>query len=79
MVLLLFGTLGSVGDGAMTPLTMVILGGLMNDYGSSSPSNETVDTVNTLIHPSRKRSENSSIVYVSINFFKKDFYNVVDV
>ncbi|PRQ40107.1 putative xenobiotic-transporting ATPase [Rosa chinensis] len=48
-LLLLLGTLGSVGDGAMTPitpwspLTMVILGRWMNDYGSSSPSNETVD------------------------------------
>lgn len=31
----------------MTPLTMVTLCGLMNDYGSSSPSNVTVDKVNT--------------------------------
>lgn len=43
----LMGSTSCVGDGAMTPLTMVILGGLMNDYGSSSPSSETVDTVNT--------------------------------
>ena len=29
-LLMLFGTLGSIGDGSMTPLTMFILSGLIN-------------------------------------------------
>ncbi|KAJ9554607.1 hypothetical protein OSB04_018652 [Centaurea solstitialis] len=44
-VLLLFGTLGCIGDGLMSPLTMVILGGVIDDYGSGDPSfsNDVVD------------------------------------
>ncbi|XP_015894509.3 putative multidrug resistance protein isoform X1 [Ziziphus jujuba] len=43
--LMLFGTLGSIGDGMMTPLTMLLLSDLINDYGTSisAPSNYTVD------------------------------------
>lgn len=45
--LMLFGTLGSIGDGMMTPLTMLLLSDLINDYGTSisAPSNYTVDKV----------------------------------
>ncbi|KAI3733465.1 hypothetical protein L6452_12908 [Arctium lappa] len=44
-LLLLFGTLGCIGDGLMSPLTMIILGGIIDDYGSGdlSFSNEVVD------------------------------------
>ncbi|KAI7996515.1 putative multidrug resistance protein [Camellia lanceoleosa] len=35
-LLLLFGTLGCIGDGMMTPLTMFVLSGVVNEYGSSS-------------------------------------------
>ncbi|KAL4574000.1 hypothetical protein LXL04_020822 [Taraxacum kok-saghyz] len=33
-VLLLFGTIGSIGDGLMSPLTMVILSGIIDEYGT---------------------------------------------
>lgn len=47
MFLMLFGTLGCIGDGMMTPVTMLLLSGLINDYGTSvsAPNNETVDKV----------------------------------
>ncbi|PIA30330.1 hypothetical protein AQUCO_05600040v1 [Aquilegia coerulea] len=32
---LLFGTLGSIGDGVMSPLTMLVLSGAINEYGTS--------------------------------------------
>ncbi|OVA17622.1 ABC transporter [Macleaya cordata] len=44
-LLVLLGTLGSIGDGLMTPLTMLVLSGMINDYGSAdiSFSNHVVD------------------------------------
>ncbi|TYH88608.1 hypothetical protein ES332_D01G199100v1 [Gossypium tomentosum] len=44
-VLLFLGTLGSIGDGMMSPVNMYILSGALNDYGSShqSFSNQIVD------------------------------------
>ncbi|KAK1579032.1 hypothetical protein Q3G72_035068 [Acer saccharum] len=44
-LLLLFGTLGSIGDGLMSPLTMYVLSGVINDYGGSGVtfSNEIVN------------------------------------
>ncbi|KAL5552730.1 hypothetical protein UlMin_040131 [Ulmus minor] len=44
-LLMLFGTLGSIGDGLMTPLTMFVLSGMINDYGVAdvSFSNDIVD------------------------------------
>lgn len=49
-VLLFLGTLGSIGDGMMSPVNMYILSGALNDYGSSdqSFSNQIVDKVDTL-------------------------------
>lgn len=46
-LLMLFGTLGSIGDGLMSPLTMIVLSGVINDYGTSdvSFSNDVVDKV----------------------------------
>lgn len=51
-LLLLFGTLGSIGDGLMTPLTMLVLSGLINDYseGGFSIPNDIVDKVCTVIN-----------------------------
>lgn len=48
-VTVVFGTLGSIGDGSMTPLTMVVLGGMINEYGPSIPSNDTVNEVKKLM------------------------------
>lgn len=46
-LLVLFGTLGSIGDGMMSPLTMIVLSGAVNDYGGSNLliSNQVVDKV----------------------------------
>lgn len=51
-LLMVFGTLGSIGDGLMTPLTMLVFSGLLNEYGASksSLSNDTVDTVIANFH-----------------------------
>jgi hypothetical protein len=46
MLLMLLGTLGSIGDGLQNPLTMLILSDVINDYGSgSSLTNDVVDKV----------------------------------
>ncbi|KAJ0095389.1 hypothetical protein Patl1_16799 [Pistacia atlantica] len=44
-LLLLFGILGSMGDGMMSPLSMYVLSGVINELGSTdiSASNEIVD------------------------------------
>ncbi|KAL5760018.1 hypothetical protein ACOSQ2_018856 [Xanthoceras sorbifolium] len=44
-LLMLFGTLGSIGDGLMSPVTMFVLSGVINDYGGSGItfSNKIVD------------------------------------
>ncbi|KAM7464693.1 hypothetical protein LguiA_032814 [Lonicera macranthoides] len=44
-LLMLFGTLGSIGDGLMSPLTMIVLSSVINEYGTSdiSFSNDVVD------------------------------------
>lgn len=57
-LLMLFGTLGSIGDGMMTPVTMLLLSDLINEYGSpnSAPSNDKVDKVT-----------NSYVMHVSIH------------
>ena len=46
-LLMFFGTLGSIGDGLMTPLTMIVLSGVINEYGGAqlSFSNDIVDKV----------------------------------
>ncbi|KAK1415749.1 hypothetical protein QVD17_31535 [Tagetes erecta] len=44
-LLMLFGTIGCLGDALMSPLTMLILSGIINDYGGDdvSFSNDIVD------------------------------------
>lgn len=46
-LLMTFGILGSIGDGLMTPLTMLVLSRLINDFGvaNTSFSNDVVDKV----------------------------------
>ncbi|KAM7269000.1 hypothetical protein ACFE04_024497 [Oxalis oulophora] len=44
-LLMLLGTLGSIGDGLMTPLSMFVLSGAINDYGGSNTS-VSIQTVN---------------------------------
>lgn len=46
-VLMFLGTLGSIGDGLMSPLTMVALAGAIDQYAVSGPSlpNDVVDKV----------------------------------
>lgn len=46
--LMFWGTLGSIGDGLQTPLTMYVLSGVINDYGD--PHNPvTLSIVNRVI------------------------------
>lgn len=46
-LLMLFGTIGCIGDGLMSPLTLLILSGVIDEYGSSdlSFSMDVVDKV----------------------------------
>lgn len=46
-LLMLFGTLGSIGDGLMSPLTMLVLTGVINKYAGAdlSLANDVVDKV----------------------------------
>ncbi|KAL9997017.1 putative ABC transporter type 1, transmembrane domain-containing protein [Helianthus debilis subsp. tardiflorus] len=44
-VLMLFGTLGCLGDALMSPLTMLILSGILDDYGGGGIS-FSIDVVN---------------------------------
>lgn len=49
-LLLLFGTLGCIGGGLQTPITMLVLGSLINDYAGGSEhsvSNNVIDKVTT--------------------------------
>lgn len=50
-LLMLFGTIGCLGDALMSPLTMIILSGIINDYGGDdvSFSNDIVDKVRTYV------------------------------
>ncbi|KAI5352186.1 hypothetical protein L3X38_005077 [Prunus dulcis] len=42
-LLLVLGTLGSIGDGLMTPLMMLVLSRVINEYGGGTFSNDIVD------------------------------------
>ncbi|PWA52634.1 AAA+ ATPase domain-containing protein [Artemisia annua] len=44
-LLMLCGTIGCIGDGLMSPLTMIILGGIIDEYGGGEPNftNDVVD------------------------------------
>ena len=46
-LLMLLGTLGSIGDGLQNPLTMLLLSKVINEYGNpnSTLSNDIVDKV----------------------------------
>ena len=52
MLFMLFGTLGSIGDGLQNPMMMLILGDVINDYGSGKAlTNDVVNKVGiTLIN-----------------------------
>ncbi|KAJ7957664.1 ABC transporter B family protein [Quillaja saponaria] len=41
-LLMFFGTLGCIGDGLQTPITMLVLSGLIDAYGGGSISNDTI-------------------------------------
>ncbi|KAJ0763300.1 putative ABC-type xenobiotic transporter [Helianthus annuus] len=45
-VLMLFGTLGCLGDALMSPLTMLILSGILDDYGGGDGISFSIDVVN---------------------------------
>lgn len=47
---MMLGALGSIGDGLMSPLTMLVLSMAINDYGANdtSFSNQLVDKVSIL-------------------------------
>lgn len=46
-LLMLVGTLGSIGDGLMSPLNMFILSGIIDDYATANHTitNDVVDKV----------------------------------
>lgn len=46
--LMLFGTLGSIGDGMQYPLTMFLISKVINEYGKSN-SSVSLDTVDKVI------------------------------
>lgn len=48
-LLLLFGTLGCIGDGLQTPMTMLVLGSLIDDYAGGSQHSVTNDTIDKVI------------------------------
>lgn len=49
-LLLFFGTLGCIGDGIQTPLTMLVLGSLIDDYArGGSEHNVSIHTINKVI------------------------------
>ncbi|KAJ0551930.1 putative ABC transporter type 1, transmembrane domain-containing protein [Helianthus annuus] len=52
-VLMLFGTLGCLGDALMSPLTMLILSGILDDYGGGGIS-FSIDVVNKFQTKGRK-------------------------
>lgn len=46
-LLLFFGTLGCIGDGIQTPLTMLVLGSLIDDYArGGSQHSVSIQTIN---------------------------------
>lgn len=45
-LLLMFGTLGCIGDGLQTPITMLVLGSLINDYAQGSQHTVSIHTIN---------------------------------
>lgn len=51
-LLMLLGTLGSIGDGLQKPLMMYILSDVINSYGSANGSltNDDVDKVITILY-----------------------------
>lgn len=48
--LLLFGTLGCIGDGIQTPMTMLVLGSLIDDYASGSQHTISIHTINKVVN-----------------------------
>jgi ATP-binding cassette subfamily B (MDR/TAP) protein 1 len=50
MFLVFFGTLGCIGDGIWTPLTMLVLGNLIDDYArDGSEHTVSINTINKVI------------------------------
>eukprot|EP01018_Ginkgo_biloba_P022724 Gb_08707 [translate_table: standard] len=64
--LMMFGTLGSIGDGLSTPIMMIVLSGLMNTLGNG-PSSKS----NGFIHSINKGSVN--ILYIAVGVWLAAF------
>lgn len=69
-LLMVFGTLGSIGDGLMTPLTMFVLSRVINEYGAATLtfSNDIVDKVSDGIPQSYVSNFLSEVLVVRISF-----------
>lgn len=51
-LLMVVGTLGCIGDGLMSPLNMLVLSGIINDYATAdngSITNDVIDKVKILL------------------------------
>ena len=48
-LLLLFGTLGCIGGGLQTPITMLVLGTLIDDYAHGSDDSVSKHTIDKVI------------------------------
>lgn len=53
-LLMIFGTIGSIGDGMMTPLVLFILSGLIGRYGTADVSISIKDVNKVCIHLSNR-------------------------
>ena len=66
MLLMLLGTLGSIGDGLMSPLTMLVLSDVVNDYGEADLS-FSIQVVNKVSE--NKKSQNFFLFFFIFIFY----------
>jgi hypothetical protein len=68
-LLLLFGTLGCIGDGSMFPLTMFVLSGLMNEYGGGAGLDLSMDVVDKVYMHARLPVMDLQIGEIFLNIY----------
>lgn len=67
-LLLTFGVMGSIGDGLMQPITMILLSRLINTFGSKNTI-FTTETVNKVTRETfRIQSFNACIEFLAIKY-----------
>jgi len=68
-LLLLFGTLGCIGDGSMFPLTMFVLSCLMNEYGVGAGLDLSMDVVDKVYMHARLPVMDLQIGEIFLNIY----------